>query len=131
MNVCVFAVARPDPGGAGQVLRVGQEGETTSHAALPHLVRQRQLRKNIFFFSSSIFLFLCELEVGLKTPTNTPPVNQNQNIKLGAERRSELVNSRSHRIRKKRVKVLLKCGAIKNNVVCQMRPFYFKALFLC
>ncbi|XP_075888037.1 transcription factor 7 isoform X8 [Nelusetta ayraudi] len=38
-------VARPDPGGAGQVLRVGQEGETTPHAALPHLVRQGQLRQ--------------------------------------------------------------------------------------
>lgn len=65
--MCVFAVARPDPGGAGQVLRVGQEGETTPHAALPHLVRQGQLRKNPFFF----FFSLRELEAGLKTPRNT------------------------------------------------------------
>lgn len=67
--MCVFAVARPDPGGAGQVLRVGQEGETTPHAALPHLVRQGQLRKNLFsFFFSSLRE---ELEAGLKTPRNT------------------------------------------------------------
>lgn len=41
----VLPVARSDPGGAGQVLRVGPERETAPHAALPDLVCQRQLRE--------------------------------------------------------------------------------------
>lgn len=36
--LCVFPVARTDPGGTGQVLRVGQKGKTTAHAALPNVV---------------------------------------------------------------------------------------------
>ena len=40
-NSCLLAVARADPGGTGQVLRVGPERETAPHAALPDLVRPR------------------------------------------------------------------------------------------
>lgn len=40
-----FAVARPIAGGAGQVLRAGQERATAPHAAVPRLVSTRQLCK--------------------------------------------------------------------------------------
>lgn len=40
-----FAVARPIAGGAGQVLRAGQERTTAPHAAVPRLVSTRQLCK--------------------------------------------------------------------------------------
>lgn len=39
------AVARPIEGGAGQVLRAGQERATAPHAAVPRLVSTRQLCK--------------------------------------------------------------------------------------
>lgn len=41
----LFAVARPIAGGAGQVLRAGQERATAPHAAVPRLVSTRQLCK--------------------------------------------------------------------------------------
>lgn len=40
-----LTVARPIAGGAGQVLRAGQERATAPHAAVPGLVSTRQLCK--------------------------------------------------------------------------------------
>lgn len=56
--LCVVpAVARPITGGAGQVLRAGQERATASHAAVPGLVSTRQLCK----FLSLQVLTACSL----------------------------------------------------------------------
>lgn len=53
----LFAVARPIAGGAGQVLRAGQERATAPHAALPRLVSTRQLCKFLSLQVVTTFFF--------------------------------------------------------------------------
>ena len=67
----VSPVACTDPGGAGQVLRVGQKRETTPHAALPDLVRQRQLCKDRSSSSSSSCLLFLHTEWNIKDTLTT------------------------------------------------------------
>lgn len=50
---CISSVACPVSRGAGQILRVGQERTTATHAALPRLVSTRQLCMFLGFQASS------------------------------------------------------------------------------
>lgn len=70
-----FAVARPIAGGAGQVLRAGQERATAPHAAVPRLVSTRQLCKFLSLQVVTAFSFPRSLGDTTRTSSYTAQIS--------------------------------------------------------